>query len=179
MAPHLDSTPEKSTVSLSFWCNGALRKIARTVSDRKHAMLDGISIDRKGILGELTGGDFPAADRVENFVSLFRATHLFNQEQPELTKDFQDDCRLPSEIVARMLAFEDYASALGKAAKVREVLERVIGDATSQINDLLEQIADEKMELDRLGKTVKESASSETLEKEFRALRGAVGGLGI
>jgi exonuclease SbcC len=179
MAPHLDSTPEESTVSLSFWCNGALRKIARTVSDRKRAMLDGISIDRKGILGELTGGDFPAADRVENFVSLFRATHLFNQEQPELTKDFQDDCRLPSEIVARMLAFEDYASALGKAAKVREVLERVIGDATSQINELLDQIADEKMELDRLGKTVKESASSETLETEFRALRGAVGALGV
>jgi exonuclease SbcC len=179
MAPHLDSTPEESTVSLSFWCNGALRKIARSVSDRKRAMLDGISIDRKGILAELTGGDFPAADRVENFVSLFRATHLFNQEQQELTKDFQDDCRLPSEIVARMLAFEDYASALSKAAKVREVLERVIGESTAQINDLSEQIADEKKELERLGKTVKEGASSETLETELQALRRAVGRLGI
>jgi exonuclease SbcC len=117
MAPHLDSKPEESTVSLSFWCNGALRKIARTVSDRKYAILDGIRTDRKRILGELTGGDFLAADRVENFVSLFRATHLFNQEQPELTKDFQDDCRLPSEIVARMLAFEDYASALAHVSQ--------------------------------------------------------------
>src|ERR1035438_9960255 len=164
MAPHLDSTPEKSTVSLSFWCNGALRKIARTVSDRKHAMLDGISIDRKGILGELTRGDFPAADRVENFVSLFRATHLFNQEHPELTKDFQDDCCLPSEIVSRMLAFEDYASAIAKAARVREVLERTIADASSQIRALSEQISDEKKELDRLGKTVSENASGEMLE---------------
>ena len=77
-------------------------------------MLDGRSTDRKTVLGELTGGDIPATDRVENFVSLFRATHLFNQEQPELTKDFQDDCRLPSEIVARMLAFEDYANAVTK-----------------------------------------------------------------
>ena len=33
-----DSTPEESTVSLSFWCNGALRKIARSVSDRKRAI---------------------------------------------------------------------------------------------------------------------------------------------
>lgn len=179
MAPHLDSTPEESTVSLSFWFNGALRKIARTVSDRKRAMLDGISTDRKGVLAELTGGDFPAADRVENFVSLFRATHLFNQEQQELTKDFQDDCRLPSEIVARMLAFEDYASALSKAAKVREVLDSVTGGATAQINELSEQIADEKKELERLGKTVKEGASSETLETELKALLSAVRRLGI
>ena len=178
-APHLDSKPEESTVSLSFWCNGALRKITRTVSDRKHAMLDGIRTDRKAILAELTGGEFPAADRVENFVSLFRATHLFNQEQPELTKDFQDDCRLPSEIVARMLAFEDYASAAGKAAKVREVLEHAIGDATSQIKQLSEQIAEEKTELNRLGKTVKGQASSETLETELQALRSALARLGI
>lgn len=178
-APHLDSKPEESTVSLSFWCNGAMRKITRTVSDRKYAILDGIRTDRKAILGELTSGEFPAADRVENFVSLFRATHLFNQEQPELTKDFQDDCCLPSEIVARMLAFEDYASAIGKAAKVREALEHIIGAANSQINQLSGQIADEMNELNRLGKTVNESANNETLEKEFQALRNAVGKLGI
>jgi exonuclease SbcC len=178
-APHLDSTPAESSVSLSFWCNGALRNITRTVSDRKHAILDGYHADRKTILRELTSGDFPAADRVENFVSLFRATHLFNQEQPELVKDFQDDCCLPSEIVARMLAFEDYASAIAKAAKVREVLEHIIADANSLIRELSVQIVEEQKELNRLGKTIKENASKETLETEFQSLRIAIEEIGI
>ena len=159
-AQHLDSKSEESSVSLSFWCNGALRKVTRSVSDRKQALLDGRSADRKTILGELTGGDIPATDRVENFVSLFRATHLFNQEQQELTKDFQTDCRLSSEIVSRMLAFEDYANAVTKAAKVRGVLQTNIENASTEIKELSEQIVEERKELDRLAKRPRRTSMS-------------------
>ncbi|MGA2233966.1 MAG: SMC family ATPase [Terriglobales bacterium] len=178
-AQHLDSQSEESAVSLSFWCNGALRKVTRTVNNRKRALLDNRSTDRKTILGELTGGDIPAADRVENFVSLFRATHLFNQEQQELTKDFQDDCRLSSEIVSRMLAFEDYANAVSKTAKVRGVLQTVIANANAEIKELSEQIADEKKELDRLGQTAKTHANIEALSTEIEALAGKLSASGI
>jgi exonuclease SbcC len=101
---HLDTGSEESAVSLSFQCNGAFRKITRSVKSRKQSLLDGRATDRKTILAELTGRDVPATDRLENFVNLFRATHLFNQEQQELTKDFQLDCCLPSEIVSRTSA---------------------------------------------------------------------------
>jgi DNA repair protein SbcC/Rad50 len=178
-AQHLDSKSEESAVSLSFWCNGALRKVTRTVSNRKQATLDNRSADRKTVLGELTGSDIPATDRVENFVSLFRATHLFNQEQQELTKGFQDDCRLSSEIVSRMLAFEDYANAVNKAAKVRAVLQTVIENANAEIKELSKQIADEKRELDRLGQTAKTHANIEALDTEIETLRGNLSAAGI
>ncbi len=178
-APHLDSKPEDSTVSLSFWEDGALRKLTRSVADRKFAQLDGVRTDRKKILSALTTGEFPGTDRIENFVSLFRATHLFNQERPELTKDFHEHCRLPSEIVARMLAFEDYASAVTKASKVKEAVGKVIASADIQIKELSEQIAEETAELERLGKTANTTADADTLALELKDLSAGVAKLGI
>jgi len=54
-----------------------------------------------------------------------------------------------------MLAFQDYANAVNKAAKVCEFLESDITDADKEIRELSEQITDEKKELDRLGQTVR------------------------
>jgi len=178
-AQHLDSKSEESSVSLSFWCNGALRKVTRAVSDRKQALLDGRSTDRKTVLGELTGGDIPATDRVENFISLFRATHLFSQEQQELMKDFQNDCRLSSEIVSRMLAFEDYANAVTKAAKVRGILQTAIANAGDEIKKLSAEIVEESKELDRLGQTAKAHINVESLDTEIEALREKLSNAGI
>ena len=178
-AQHLDSKLEESAVSLTFWCNGALRKVKRTVNDRKHALLDGRPAERKLILGELTGGDIPATDRVENFVSLFRATHLFSQEQQELTKNFQEDCGLPAEIVARMLAVEDYANAVSKAAKVCGVLQGSITTANAEIKELSAQLADERKELERLGQTAKAYSNVGALDTEIETLRGKLDAIGI
>lgn len=178
-AQHLDSKLEDSLVTLSFLCNGTIRKITRSVRDRKQALLDGRSTDRKAILGELTGGDIPATDRVENFVSLFRATHLFSQEHQELTKDFQDDCQLSGQIVSRMLAFEDFANAVNKAAKVRTVVQSAIANASQEIKELSEQIADEKKELDRLGQTAKAHSNIEALDADIAALRSKLASAGI
>jgi DNA repair protein SbcC/Rad50 len=170
-AQHLDTRSEESAVSLSFQCNGAVRKITRGVSTRKQPLLDGRVTDRKTILAELTGRDVPATDRLENFVNLFRATHLFNQEQQELTKDFQEDCCLPAEIVSRMLAFQDYTNAVNKTTKVRGFLESVITDVNKEIKELSEQITDEKKELDRLRQTTKSTTNIEILDAQFDALR--------
>ncbi len=176
---HLDSGSEESLVSLSFRCNGAMRKVTRTVRDRNQALLDTRPTDRKTILAELTGGDILPTDRVENFVNLFRATHLFSQEEAELTKNFQDDCSLPAQIVSRMLAFQDYANAVTKAARVREVLEGAITDADKAIKELSGQITDEKKELDRLSQTAKAQSNVEVLDAEIGALRDKLGAAGI
>lgn len=178
-ARHLDAGSEESTVSLTFRSKGAVRKITRSVSDRKQAVLDDRPTDRKAILAELTGGNIPATDRVENFVSLFRASHLFSQEQQELTKDFQDDCQLSAEIVSRMLAFEDYANAVIKAAKVRDVVQDVLASAIEEIRILTEQIVADTKELDRLGQTAKAHTNTEALDTELDTLRAKLATVGI
>lgn len=178
-ARHLDSKNEKSAVTLTFRGEGAARTITRQIDDRKQAQLDAHQSDRKGVLTALTGGRIPAADRVENFIDLFRASHLFSQEQQELTKDFADDCRLSAGIVSRMLAFEDYANAVAKATRVREVLQHSITEANDAVRLLAEQISLEKKEIERLGQFAKSHANVQALQSEIEALRQRLLAAGI
>jgi exonuclease SbcC len=178
-AKHLDSKAEDSSVSLSFTANGATRKIMRRVSDRKQAMLDGHSTDRKAVLSELTSGDIPATDRVENFVSLFRATHLFSQEHQELAKDFQRNCELSEQIVSHLLAFEDYANVVSKATKVREIAQGIVNAAEEDTRQLTDEIADDKAELDRLGRTAQQHTKTGALDDAIESLRRRLGEVGI
>ncbi|MFN0063213.1 MAG: AAA family ATPase [Myxococcaceae bacterium] len=107
-ARHLDTHDEPCTVTLTFKRGQESHTVVRDLSDPKQAKLDSKKgIGRKEVLTTLTGGEGPAADRVENFVSLFRATHLFSQERQELTQDFQVRSELSSDLVSRMLAFEE------------------------------------------------------------------------
>ncbi len=178
-ARHLDAGSEESAVTLTFRNGGAVHKIIRSVRDRKHALLDGRPTDRKSILSELTCGNIPATDRVENFVSLFRASHLFSQEQQELTKDFQNDCELSGDIVSRMLAFEDYANAVKKAARVRDLLQTAITTSNEEIRRLTEQIAADSRDLDSLGQSAIAHANVATLENEIDSLRTKLKEVGI
>ena len=111
-AAHLDCAPDDSQVSLTFESNGLERKVERRVSRPNEALLDGHPVERKILLSEIACGGHPASDRVDSLVSLFRASHLFSQEHQELSKDFPINCELPTDIVSRLLAFEDYASGL-------------------------------------------------------------------
>lgn len=178
-AQHLDANGEESTVALTFRSRGVTRKIVRSVRDRKHAHLDDRLTDRKDVLTALTGSDTPPTDRIENFVSLFRASHLFSQEQQELTRDFRDDCRLSADIVSRMLAFEDYANAVNKVARVREVLAEILAGCADQLRMLGEQIASDRRELERLGQSAQAGANPEALATELETLRARIVGLGI
>ena len=84
VAAHLDSNDGGSGVALGVEIDGDRHQLVRRVGDRKKAELDGISLDRKATLERLTGWRGPGADRIENMISLFRATHLFSQEHQEL-----------------------------------------------------------------------------------------------
>ena len=108
VAAHLDSKNGESCVTLTARINGDTRRLVRRVETRNSAELDDVRLDRKATLQRLTGWRGPGADRVENMISLFRATHLFSQEHQELAREFHRDCRLSSEVVARLLAYEDY-----------------------------------------------------------------------
>lgn len=178
-ARHLDSGSEESVVSVSFRRNGATSKLTRNVNSPSQAALDGRICDRKVVLAALTRGSIPATDRVENFVSLFRASHLFSQEQQELTKDFQDDCEISAQIVSRMLAFEDYANALTKTHRVRDVLQNLLGSSSEGIEELAEEVRSGRRELERVRKIAGGASSRGTLDEEIRALRDRVSAAGV
>ena len=178
-ATHLDSSAEHSSVSLFFAVDGVEHKIVRRVSDRKHALLDGMRRERKDILAELTGGIGPAKDRVENLVKLFRATHLFSQEHQELAKDFEKDCELSQEVVSRMLAFEDYSNAWKKVLRVCNLINTNIDSDAREIERLREYIEEEEEQLERLARTSQQYIGASELDEAIHSLSRRVSDAGV
>jgi DNA repair protein SbcC/Rad50 len=179
VAHHLDSGPDDGVVSLIVRADGKSKKIVRTVRDRRNASIDGQAAERKRVLTELTRGDIPATDRIENFVSLFRATHIFSLEQQELTQGFSEECRISESIVSRMLAIQDYENGAKKASRVVEILRGFATKADGQINDLSSQMQLSQQELDRLSQFNKAFDSAEALGAEIERVRTAVEAAGI
>ena len=176
---HLDSTPENSIVSLAFTSNGVDRQVVRRVSSRMYPRLDGQLCDRKSILAEITGRSVSVGDRVENLVSLFRATHLFSQEHQELVKGFKHNCELSEPVVSRMLAFEDYASASKKVSSVRKIVKAEIERARADIRKVSGEVEADSRELDRLGHAVQEQINAIRIDEAVDTLRRRVEEAGI
>jgi exonuclease SbcC len=176
---HLDSAGEQSVVTLRFASGDAVHQIERRIDNPARALLDRQRSDRKRILTEISGGSIPGSDRVENIINLFRATHLFTQEDPELMRDFQASCGLPEEVVSRMLAFEDYTNAVKKMTEVRNALSREIESAQANVDELSDQIAKEKLELERLAQATKDGASVGAFDAEAASVRAKLRDAGI
>lgn len=147
---HLDSHGEDAYVILFCSRNGKRHKLVRRVAKSAMAQLDGVSVERKPVLSALTSASGQAADRVDNFISLFRATHLFSQEQQELTKNFREDCELSTIIVSRMLAVEDYVSAKAKADEVLYQFSEAIDNCDRDLATLAAEIDAETKQLEAL-----------------------------
>ena len=179
IAKHLDCGIKDSVVTLSFSSKGDIREIERQVANRKFAKLDGNTTNRKAILAELTNGEFASTDRVDNFVSLFRATHLFSQEHQELMKGFHPNCELSEHIVSRLLAFEDYANAANKIARVRDTLLSKVNQDNREIRGLSQQIVEETEEIERLSHTGEIFSDSEELRNVINSLRDEITATGI
>lgn len=136
--------------------------------------LDGSAADRKSILKQLTKSGEAVADRIDNLISLFRASHLFSQDNQALTQSFKDHCNLPREIVSRMLAFEDYENALKKSANIVTILENSLNALASEISDTTASLKADRSELDGLRRTIKDKSNIGALNAELRNLRAAL-----
>ena len=179
VAAHLDSKPEDARVTLTYQSDGKSHTIDRTVADPAHASLDGSPTDRKPILKQLTKSGDAVAERIDNLISLFRASHLFSQDNQTLTQSFKDHCTLPREIVSRMLAFEDYENALKKSANIVTILENSLNALSSEISETTASLRADKSELDGLRLTIKDKANIGALNAELRNLRAALKDIGI
>lgn len=179
VAKHLDSQSDPTEVSLTLEREGKTHVITRSLADPNNALVDGKATPRKEVLSLLTGGTAPGADRVDSLVDLFRATHLFSQENQELTQDVASKCELPSELVSRMLAFEDYASGLKKTEEVLKLSGQEHRKATTDIASAQEAIAHERRELERLEVLAASNTSSEGLDARFADLEEAISTAGF
>ncbi len=171
LATHLDSTPKESSISLRFREAASEHTIVRTVEHTKLALLDDVSQERKVILRRLTAGGDDVADRVDNLISLFRATHLFSQESQELAKDFAETCTLSPTIVSRMLAFEDYANAVSKATSVTDLIAGQLDKLSGDENQITLTLQEAHNELNHLRETTKDTKSVGALNSEIEALK--------
>lgn len=174
VAKHLDSQSESTEVSLTLEREGKTHVITRNLADHNNALVNGKTTPRKEVLSLLTGGTAPGADRVDSLVDLFRATHLFSQENQELTQDVASKCELSSELVSRMLAFEDYASGLKKVEEVLKLAGQERGKAANEIANSQQAIAHERKELERLEGLAASNTSSEALDEHFASLEEAI-----
>ncbi|MCL6262711.1 ABC-three component system middle component 1 [Craterilacuibacter sp. RT1T] len=174
-AKHLDSGDDESTVvTLTLERDGQPHVITRNLVDHNNAQVDGQVTSRKDVLSLLTGGASATADRVDNMVALFRATHLFSQDSQELTRDVAEKCELPADIVSRMLAFEDYVSGLKKAEEVLKLARQTLADARMQAQNARSSIDAEREDLKRLEGLASVDTSTEALDARFTELEQAI-----
>jgi exonuclease SbcC len=174
VAKHLDSKDDPTEVTLTFEREGETHVITRNLADHSNALVDGKVAPRKEVLSLLTGGTAPGTDRVDSLVSLFRATHLFSQENQELTQDVASKCELSSDLVSRMLAFEDYTNGLRKVEEVLKLAAQEYSKATTDIANARQSIANERKELERLEGLVASNTSPEALDARFASLEEAI-----
>lgn len=173
-AKHLDSDDESTVVTLTLERNDTQHVITRDLAEHNNAQVDGKTASRKDVLSLLTGGSSATADRVENMVALFRATHLFSQDSQELTRDVVEKCELPADIVSRMLAFEDYVSGLKKAEDVLKLGRQTLTEARKQSQNARGFIDAERVELKRLEGLASSGTSPDALDARFAELEQAI-----
>ena len=170
VANHLDGDGADGVVTLSFTKDDRQHRLIRHVNDRKWPRLDGVRMNRKAALEKLTGWRGATADRVENMVNLFRATHLFSQEHQELATNFRSDCELSSDVVSRLLAFEDYHSGRSKVSHVCGVLRSEIATLDSDQESLSKELVADETELESVGRATEGGGSSTDWERVASSL---------
>jgi exonuclease SbcC len=180
-ARHLDSQEgDKTSVTLTFVTDGETHSLTRDLSDVNKATLNGRrGVERKEVLNCLTGGATAPADRVDNLVALFRATHLFSQESQELTSNFAGSCELSGDLVSRMLAFEDYVSGAKKATEVREAVRLHMAQTASHAAKLRAQAAADAAELARISNMASSAFDVVGVESSIAELNTGLQALGL
>ncbi len=140
IATHLDKTPGSGSVTLGVRSTDPKAprwKVQRSTGDWSTAWIDGQETDRKSVLNRLTQAEWlEATPRQQTIEALFRATHLFGQDEQELLTEFQKGSIIPETFVSEMLALQDYSQALSKVGDVLGSLEKHRVEADEEIAKL-------------------------------------------
>lgn len=135
LARHLASAAGEGYVAMDISRGSKTYSMRREVGNWSTALRGTERLNRASALQFLATADWgPRKERIENLERLFRATHLFGQSDTELLVGFEEDSTLASDLVTRMIALEDYASGMAKAAAVLGQLDRLVAVAQREID---------------------------------------------
>ena len=103
IATHLDKTPGSGSVVLAVKSDdidGEEWRLQRSTGDWGTAWIDGREADRKTVINKLTQASWiDKTPRQQTLESLFRATHLFGQDEQELLTEFRKDSIIPEAFI--------------------------------------------------------------------------------
>lgn len=143
IATHLDKTPGSGSVVLTVRGDAAPAgtwKLQRSTGDWGTAWIDGQEIDRKSVINKLTQATWlDTAPRQQTLESLFRATHLFGQDEQELLTEFRKGSIIPEAFISEMLSLQDYSEGV---AKIEDVLSK-LSDHRATVEEELTRLRDE------------------------------------
>ena len=149
LATHLDKTPGSGSVALvvkNDSDDGREWKLQRSTGDWGSAWIDGQEADRKEVINKLTQARWmDTTPRQPTLDSLFRATHLFSQDDQELLTEFRKGSVIPETFVSEMLSLQDYSQGL---SKLKDVLVR-LADQRERARVALEALREEGAALER------------------------------
>jgi len=183
LARHLDSSPEDGSVCLGIRRGDSTSTVTRNLVNRSIAVLDGKQTNRGDVLQFLTSalwGERRA--HIANLENLFRATHLFSQSVPELLIGFDEDSTISFDLVSRMLALDDYATALTKTQGVLDLADRKAAEVAQKAAELEKRIEEVRSRIRMLPEPQAEAAPGAWVREEARALAAKLEehlGLGI
>lgn len=169
LATHLDKTPGTGSVVL----NGRTDEVdsqssqwtlKRATGDWSTAWVDGEERDRKGVLSFLTHANWlESRPRQQTYESLFRATHLFGQDEQELLIEFRKGSVIPEEFISEMLALQDYSQGLAK-------VKSVVGELTAELATLQEQLTSLQIQATGLADSIPDATKDDASPSEHMAI---------
>jgi exonuclease SbcC len=143
IATHLDKTPGSGSVVLLVKENGVADrtwKLQRSTGNWTTAWIDGQEADRKDVINKLTQANWvDTTPRQQTLDSLFRATHLFGQDEQELLTEFRKGSVIPEAFISEMLSLQDYSQGLSKIGEVLSTLSDHRKTADGELEQLQEQ----------------------------------------
>lgn len=185
LATHLDKTPGTGSVVLNGRTDGGDTggsdwTLKRGTGDWSAAWIDGQEHDRKSVLTFLTHADWPEArPRQQTLESLFRATHLFGQDEQELLVEFRKASVIPEEFVSEMLALQDYSQGLSKTKSVAAALTAQRSSLEEQREQLQDQIRDISESLPATPEDPSDSSTQTPIDDMVDGLRQRLPGSGL
>ena len=173
LARHLDSSPEEGSVCLRIRRGDSTSTVTRDLVNWSDAVLGGKRLGRSDVLQFLTSAQWgERRAHVGNLESLFRATHLFSQSVPELLTGFEEESTISFGLVSRMLALDDYATALTKTQGVIDLADKKAAEITHDAKGLEERIEDVQTRIRELPEPPAAARAGVSIRREAKALAG-------
>jgi exonuclease SbcC len=178
LATHLDRTPGTGSVILTGRTEDGGPStdpwtLKRATGDWSTAWIDEEERTRKQVLTFLTNATWiDSRPRQQTLESLFRATHLFGQDEQELLIEFRKASVIPEEFISEMLALQDYSQGLTKVQAVEAALRAALKATKAEADDLqrrIDGLADVVKELNSASEGPDAVTPMDTLVEQLRA----------